>query len=170
MTTPYLPSITIDAVIDALGAFLQPFCPGATIIRAQVNRVAPPPDPYVLLTEILQVDLETPIDVDNGANSQTDITAPKRIDIQVDFYGPSSGDQCTAVKSIYRSAYAPAQFPDGIKPLYCSDGHQTPLITGEQQWASRWTITASLQYNPTVSIPQQSANKLAANIMEAIAQ
>src|ERR1035441_2657163 len=100
MTTPYLPSITIDAVIDALGAFLQPFCPGATIIRAQVNRVAPPPDPYVLLTEILQVDLETPIDVDNGANSQTDITAPKRIDIQVDFYGPSSGDQCTAVKSI----------------------------------------------------------------------
>lgn len=167
--TPYLPSITIDAVIEALGAFLQPFVGAAQIIRAQVNRVPPPHDSYVLLTELLQVDLETPIDVDNGANAQTDITAPKRIDIQIDFYGPDSGDQCTAVKSIYRSAYAPAQFPDGIKPLYCSDGHQTPLITGEQQYESRWTITASLQYNPTVSIPQQSANILAVNILEALA-
>lgn len=166
MPAPYISSITIDTVIAALGAFLQPFVGSAQIIRAQVNRVAPPPDSFVELTEILQVDLETPIDFDNEPNSQTDITGPKRIDIQIDFYGPSSGDQCTAVKGIYRSSYAPAQFPDGIKPLYCSDGHQAPLITGEEQYENRWTITASLQYNPVVSIPQQSANTLAVNILE----
>jgi hypothetical protein len=165
--TPFLASISIDAVIEALGAFLSPFVGGAAIIRAQENRVAPPAAPYVELTEILQVPLETPINVDNGANAQTDITGPKRIDIQIDFRGPASGDWCTAVTTIYRSPYAPAQFPDGIKPLYCSDGHQMPLTTGEQQYETRWTVTASLQYNPTVSIPQQSANILAVNIMEA---
>lgn len=163
---PYVPSITIDAVMDALGAFLQPFVGAATIVRAQVNRVAPPSSPYVELTEILQVDLETPISASDPANSQVSMSAPKRIDIQVDFYGPSSGDYCTAVKSVFRSFYAPAQFPDGIAPLYCSDGHQVPLITGEEQYETRWTITASLQYNPVVVLPQQFGNKLAVNILE----
>jgi hypothetical protein len=164
--TPYLSSISIDAVIEALGAFLSPFVGGAEIIRGQENRVAPPAAPYVELTEILQVALETPIDVFNAANDQTDITGPKRIDIQIDFRGPAAGDWCTAVTTIYRSPYAPDQFPDGIRPLYCSDGHQTPLTTGEQQYEGRWTLTASLQYNPTVSIPQDSANILAVNILE----
>lgn len=163
----YVVSIAVDAVIDALGAFLQPFCPGATIVRAQVNRVAPPESPFVELTEILQVDLETPAGANDKPNSQITVTSPKRIDIQVDFYGPLSGDQCAAVKGIFRTSYATAQFPAGIAPLYCSDGNQAPLITGEEQYETRWTLTASLQYNPTVSIPQQSANKLAVNIMEA---
>lgn len=163
---PFLPTISIDAVIEALGAFLSPFVGGAAIVRAQENRVAPPAAPYVELTELLQVPLETPVDVFNVANAQTDITGPKRIDIQIDFRGPASGDWCTAVTTIYRSPYAPAQFPAGIKPLYCSDGHQMPLTTAEQQYEGRWTLTASLQYNPTVSIPQDSANILAVNILE----
>lgn len=164
----YAASIAVDAVIEALGAFLQPFVGSALIVRAQANRVSPPPDPFVLLTELLQVDLETSTVVSDPANSQVNIAGPTRIDIQVDFYGPLSGDQCKAVKTVYRTAYATAQFPDGIKPLYCSDGNQGPLITAEQQYESRWTLTASLQYNPVVSIPQQSAKTLAVNILEGI--
>lgn len=158
--TQYVVSISVDNVIDALAAFLAPFVPGAEIIRAQVNRVPMPPDPCVILTELLEVDLETPIKSESSDGLQADMTGPARIDIQIDFYGPAAGDQCKAVKGIYRSEYAPAQFPDGIKPLYCSDGIQSPLITGEQQWESRWTVTASLQYNPIVSLPQQSAKEL----------
>ena len=170
--TPYLPSLTIDVVIAALGAFLQPFIGTDTpIIRAQENRVPPPGVAgYVELTEILQVLLETPIDIGNGANSQTDITGPKRIDIQIDFRGPSAGDWCTAVETIFRSPYAVAQFASapGITPLYCSDGHQVPLTTGEQQYETRWTVTASLQYNPTVSVPQQSATALRVDVIEGL--
>lgn len=167
-TTPYLPSIVIDKVIGALGVFLTPFVGGAQIVRAQVNRVAPPVGPFVELTELLQVDLETPTTVDDGVNLVASITGPKRIDVQIDFYGDSSGDQCTAVKTVFRSPYAPAQFPANIAPLYCSDGHQAPLITAEQQYASRWTLTASLQYNPAVTIPSQSATAIAVNILEEI--
>lgn len=161
--TQFAVSISIDNVIDALAAFLTPFAPGTEIIRAQVNRVPMPPDPCIVLTELLEVDLETPIQAQSNDGLQADITGPARIDIQIDFYGTSAGDQCKAVKNVFRSEYSPAQFPDGIKPLYCSDGIQSPLITGEQQWESRWTLTASLQYNPIVSLPQQSAKALAVN-------
>lgn len=160
----YVVDIAVDAVIGALGKFLQPFVGNAPIVRGQNNRTPMPRGAFVELTELLQVDLETPIVKDAPASAS--ITGPKRIDIQIDFYGPAAGDQCAAVKGIYRSAYAVAQFPAGIAPLYCSDGHQAPLINAEQQYEGRWTLTASLQYNPTVSIPSQSANILAVNILE----
>jgi len=167
---PYVPTILIDAVITALASFLQPFVGGdaTPIIRAQVNRVPPPVPAFVQLLELLEVDLETPAVVNNGADDvlQATVKTPTRIDIQIDFYGPSAGDWCKAVKAIFRSSYAPAQFPDGIKPLYCSDGHQAQLITGEEQYESRWILTATLQYNPDVIIPQQSATSLAVNIFE----
>lgn len=166
--TPYVVSIAVDAVIEALGAFLQPFVGDLQIVRAEVNRVPMPSGPFVKLTEILQVDLETPVVVNQFANSQIQITGPKRIDIQIDFYGPSSGDQAAAVKGVYRTGYAAAQFPDGIAPLYCNDGHQMPLTTAEQQYFRRWTITASLQYNPAVYIPQQAASELKLNLVEDI--
>jgi hypothetical protein len=163
----YVVDIAVDAVIGALGAFLQPFVGSAPIVRGQTNRTSMPKSGFVELTEILQVDLETPTTIDAAASAS--ITGPKRIDIQVDFYGPAAGDQCTAVKTVYRSAYAVAQFTTpGIAPLYCSDGHQAPLVNAEQQYEGRWTLTASLQYNPTVVIPSQSAISLAVNILEDI--
>lgn len=162
----YVASITVDDVITALGEFLQPFVGTSQIIRAQQNRVAPPLGAYVELTELRTSPLETYSITDDAENTQVIITGPTRVDIQVDFYGPSSGDQCKAVGTIYRTPYSTGEFPDGIKPLYCSDGQQSPLVTGEEQYESRWTITASLQYNPAISLPQQSANKLSMNIIE----
>lgn len=162
----YATSIAIDNVIEALGAFVQPFVGATQIIRAQENRAAMPHRAFVELTELLTVDLETPAAVTDAANSQVTITGPKRVDVQVDFYGPAAGDWCNAVKGVYRTGYAAPMFPDGIKPLYCSDAHQAPLIDAEQQYESRWTVTASLQYNPCVSLPQQFANKLALHTLE----
>lgn len=159
----YSASITVDNVIDALADFIQPFVGTADIIRAQVNRVSMPKTPCVVLTELLQVDLETPTIENDSINQQNTIIGPKRFDVQIDFYGPDAGDWCAAVKGVYRTTYAAYQFSDGIKPLYCGDGIQSPLITGEEQWASRWTLTASLQYNPNVVVPQQSATEAAVN-------
>lgn len=156
----------IDDVIEALGAFIQPFINSHLIIRAQVNRVAPPVGQFVRLTEILQKPLETPIVT--SVDEEATFYGPTRIDIQIDFYGRQSGDFCKSVATVYRTAYATSQFPDGIKPLYCSDGIQTPLITGEEQYERRWTMTASLQYNPSILLPQQSATALEVNILEDI--
>ena len=48
----YVPSITIDTVIEALAALIQPFIGSTQIIRGQVNRVPPPNGSFVELTEI----------------------------------------------------------------------------------------------------------------------
>lgn len=155
-------SITIDDVIEAFGDFLTPYVDGAEIVRSQGNRVAMPPPPCILINEILNVDIETPsISYTNGMDdSSAAIASPKRIDLQVDFYGANAGDLCAIVKGVYRTEYATLAFPDGIKPLYCSDGNQHPLITGEEQYLNRWTLTASLQYNPVVTVVQESATEL----------
>jgi hypothetical protein len=168
MTAPtqYVPSIAIDAVFDALGTFLQPFVGSAEIIRAQVNRVAMPAGSFVELTEISSVDLEVPRLSYDGTNQQRDIIGPKRLLIQADFYGPQSGDWCAAVKTVFRTPYATAQFPLGIAPLYCDDGHEAPLITGEEQYERRWALTMNMQYNPIVVVPQQSADTLSMNIVQ----
>lgn len=155
----YTASITIDQVIDALAAFLAPFMPGAQIVRAQVNRVALPSNPCAVLTELLQVDLSVPAtDYQPLADTAT-IYGPSRIDVQIDFYGAQAGEFCKTVKTAFRSHWGFAHFPANIKPLYTSDGVQSPLLTGEQQYESRWTLTASMQYNPTVTVPQEFADE-----------
>jgi hypothetical protein len=153
-------------VFDALGAFIQPFVGAAQVIRAQVNRVAMPVGSFVELTEIASSDLEVPRSTYDGVNFQSDIIGPKRIMIQADFYGALAGDWCAAVKTVWRTPYAVDQFPLGIAPLYCDDGNEAPLITGEEQYERRWALTMSLQYNPIVVVPLQSADSLEMNIID----
>jgi hypothetical protein len=162
----YIASIAVDDVADALIAFLTPFVTPSVIVRAQGNRVSPPQGPFVLLTELRTVDIETPI-VTNS-NPVVSIEGRKRIDWQIDFYGPLSGDQCSAITSVFRTGYTVAQFPANISPLYLSDGIQSPLITGEEQYESRWTITASLQYDPIITVPAQFATALRIKNLEDI--
>lgn len=163
---PYVVSIAVDAVIDSLGAFIGQFVSGCPIVRGQQNRVAPPPGAFVKLTEVLQVGLSTPIVCNQFANSQQSIMGKKRIDIQVDFYGPAAGEQIAAVTGTYRTEWCASQFPAGIAPLYCSDPRQAPLTTGEQQYDDKWTMTASLQFNPVVYVPVQFATALKMNIVD----
>ena len=157
----YTSSITVDNVIAALGAFLTPFVPGASIVRAQGNRVSMPSNPCVILTELFQDDLSVPATDYRPDDDAADIEGPTQIDIQIDFYGVQAGEFCKTFKTAFRSHWAYTHFPTGIKPLYTSKGVQSPLITGEQQYESRWTLTASMQYNPVVTVPQDFADTLA---------
>jgi len=161
MTANYISSITVDQVIDALQSFMQPFMQGGLVVRGQTNRVALPSSPCAVLTELFQDDLDIPYMNYDGNAGTTTISGPTKIDIQIDFYGISAGELCRVIKSAFRSQWAYDQFPANIRPLYTDQGRQAPLITGEEQYETRWILTASLQYNPTVSLPQQSADQLA---------
>ena len=165
----YVPSIAVDTVMDALAAFIRIFMPtvipaGSNVIRGEVNRVSPPPSPYVEITELLEKDLNVPFDVFQSDNQTININSSTQIDVQVDFYGALAGDFCKAVKSAFRTEWGYNQFPSTVRPLYSDDGRQMPLITGEEQYERRWTLTASLQYNPVVTVPQPSATILDATI------
>jgi len=159
----YDSSITVDQVIDALADFLAPFVPAAQIVRAQVNRVPMPSNPGIVLTELNQVDLSVPDTEYQPDASTATIKGPTRIDVQIDFYGEQASEFCKTVKTAFRSHWGFSHFPANIKPLYTSDGIQAPLVTGEQQYERRWTLTASLQYNPIVTVPQDFADVLVPN-------
>lgn len=155
----YTPSITIDAVIEALGAFILPFMGDGEVVRAQVNRVPQPPKPCAVLTELRTEDVSIPHFEYATLTDTATIAGPKRIHVQIDFYGDLAGDMCNAVKIAFRSDYGFLNFPVNIKPLYSDEGIQAQMITGERQWASRWTLTAVMQYNPIVTVPQQFADE-----------
>lgn len=117
-----------------------------------------PAAPFVVLTEMLQTDLSVPATEYQPAASTATVIGPTKIDIQIDFYGLAAGNYCSAVKAGFRSQWGFDAFPANIKPLYTSDGMQSPLTTGEQQFESRWTLTASMQYNPVITVPQEFAD------------
>ena len=174
-TTLYIPSILVDDVISALIAFLQPFVGNVStpnvptpIVRGQQNLVNPPQPAFVKVTEINRRNLDVPVfcNSKDADVQQASLTNSKQIDVQIDFYGSNAGDWSAAIENVFRSPYAPDQFPAGMAPLYCSDAHQAPLITGEEQYEFRWVITASLEYNPVVIISQQSATQLKTTIFE----
>lgn len=161
----YTSSIAVDAVIDALAAFAAPFAPGASINRGQVNRVPMAPSPCIYLTELLQVKLSVPATDYLPDDDAADIQVSKRIDVQMDIYGESAGEHAAAIAMAFQSHWGFEHFPSNIKPLYTSDAIQAPLTTGEQQYESRWTLTASLQYNPIVTVPQQFADVVEATVI-----
>ena len=154
----YIISKSIDDCIDALAAFVGPFVPNGELVRAQQNRVSQIPAIGVVFTELMTVDLETP--TLKFANGEYTISTPKRLDVQLDFYGELADDQCNAVKTAYRTFWSTDQFPAWIKPMYCSDGVQGPFISGESQYSNRWILTVSLHFNSTLTVPQDSANQI----------
>lgn len=167
-------SLAVDDVINALQAFVGNFMPAVTpalsnIVRGEVNRTPMPPSPCVVLTELLSIELEV-----SNTNYSTDdsetavITGPTQINIQCDFYGESGGDYGKAFIQAFRSLWGYDQFPQNIRPLYTDGGRQVPLVTGEEQYERRWTVTASLQYNPSVTVPQQAANALKTGTIRAV--
>jgi len=147
-----IPSISVNEVIAALSDFLLPIMPdGTQIVRAQTNRVSMPNPPCIVLTEVGQTDLSATHN-DWLANDRANYQRSIQINVQIDFYDGQAGEMCSTTKTLFRSMYGPENFPDNIKPLYCSDGIQSPLITGEEQYESRWTVTASMQYNPVINV------------------
>ena len=162
----YANSLTVDNVIDALAGLVKNFVGDAVLTRGQANRVSYPKAPFVMFTEMRQSDLQVPhveYDFSAGANSVT-VNNSQRFDIQVDFYASNAGDMCSAVMSALRSEWGFNQFPADIRPLYTQDSRQAPLITGEQQYANRWILQVSMQYNPKFTAPQQYASNATATV------
>lgn len=162
----YIISIPFDSVIDAVIAYASNFTEtGETVARGQVNRVAMPPSPCIIITELMQHDLQVPYSIWRGADNQIDVHIAAKVGLQIDCYGPSAAERCQVIGSMWRTGWGFDAFPENTRPLYCSDGNQSPLVTGEQQYESRWTLTAFLQYNPIISVPQQFADELAVTLI-----
>lgn len=151
--TLFVPSISVDQVIDSIADYLNLFT-SVQVIRGNVNRTPMPGTAFIALTEILSVPLNKPIEI-YGESTGT-LNEHTRIDVQIDFYGWELSDIAKAVHTSFRTIWAVDNLPSWLSPLYCSNLNKIPIINAEEQYDQRWTMTATLQYNPDVIVPQDS--------------
>jgi hypothetical protein len=94
------------------------------------------------------------------------ITQPTRVTVQLDVHSGSiltASDMAQTISTLFRDTYATSFFSEnypGIAPLYADDPRQVPFVNAEQQYESRYVVTAELQANQSVSLPQQFADQL----------
>lgn len=167
---PMIITPTLDAVYTKLRAFLLTIVPvGTEVVQGMDNRVPQPSGEHVVMTAIFQNRLATNVDTydDSGlpADSTKIYTQSTRLDVQLDCYGANSAALAVMFSTLLRDETGCEGLAPDAQPLYTDDPRMVPLVTGEEQYLQRWTITAVLQWNPTTSTPQQFADTLTASII-----
>lgn len=164
-------SITEDALVDDLGAFADTLV-DCEVVRGQVNRVpSPKSSEYVIVTPMGVVGLSLPhtkyADPTPSTGTRS-LTRPTQWAAQVDCYGEKAQDRALILSIALRSQYG-CEFLGELgraQPLYTGEPKQLPFVTGENQYTERWSFDAILQFNPTVTLPQQFADSLHVNLIE----
>ncbi len=172
-----------DDIYAGVAGFVRVCVPqGVTIQRGQQNRVPMPSGPCVILTtlgaperfgtnddETLttsewtsddNVSSDSSLTADAGGNTYGFVateTADFAYQVQADFYGPSAESWAMAAEILWRGKLAWYNMPAYMKPLYSEGRMQLPLVGAENQWIQRWTMTLTLDYQPTWSQATQAA-------------
>jgi hypothetical protein len=160
---------TQDDLYTKLGAFVALLVPAGTIIvQGQVNRVPSPAGAnWVLMQTILTRRLSTNVDNYDDPDPLPGTRARQQsveLSVQFDFYGPSAQDSAVMFSTMWRDDFGCDNLAPTCQPLYADEAKQAPLMTGEQQYLQRWTVTAALQYNAVTSTPQDFAGELSATL------
>lgn len=160
---------TTDALAIALRTFIMNVVPGVEVVQGLGNLVPMPTDPFIAFTPTALRRLST-----NHTNYATDlqraVTMPTEYSVQVDCYGPQAGDWATALTALWRDPYGCEVMAPNGQPLYSTDPMQMPLVNGEEAYEQRYTLTMLLQFNPLVTLDQQSALALDAELISVDAE
>jgi hypothetical protein len=173
MTQPTL-TLTESNLLQALGNFLTAILPtGTEIVVGQDNQVASPQSAnYAVMTPITRTRLATnlttyadgfPSDPQTRADTQA-----TQVTIQVDTFGPLSGDHAQIIQTMFRSDWGVDQFVTSgfdVTPLYTSEPRQMKFWDESSQVQQRWTTDCSLQANPIVTVPQDFADQLTVGVI-----
>ena len=148
---------TNDALNIAVGTFIESVLPSVKVVQGLADLVAMPIGGFVCFTPTAVRRLSTNHTAYDGNAQQRGVTMPTEYSVQIDCYGPLAADWATMLTAMWRDPYACDVLAPDSQPLYSTDPVQMPLVNGEQNYESRFTFNALLQFNPTVNVPQQSA-------------
>jgi hypothetical protein len=90
------------------------------------------------------------------------------VTIQVDTFGPLSGDHAQIIQTLFRSDWGVDQFATSgfdVTPLYTSEPRQMKFNDESSQVQQRWSIDLQLQASPIVTVPQDFADQLAVGVI-----
>lgn len=172
MTLTVTPGFTeiYPKLADFIAGILPTVPSAPPVIQMPDNRASMPlPVPgFVGMTARVQRRLATNFEAwDQSGPVPTVIakTQPIAVAIQLDFYGAAASDWAVMFSTVFRDDYGCEQLAPLMAPLYCDDPRFAPLVTGEEEYESRWIVTAYVQYNPVTSTPQQFADALEATLI-----
>lgn len=153
---------TQDDLFIALRAFIMSLIT-CEVVQGLGNGVPMPAGPFIAMTGLFQNRLSTnissyvdPVTTTGTKSAQQSV----QYTVQIDCFGPLSSDWATTISTMLRDDYGCAALAPAVQPLYADDPKMIPLIDGEQQYEQRWSVTAALQYNPVITVPQQFADAL----------
>ena len=166
-------SPVLDDVYAAVVAFILGIIPldAAHVLKGNQNRVATPTGPYAILNVITQKRLTTNVDTwDTTIPDPAGIVRQQSIqlEMQVDLYGPASGDWAAIFSTMFRDDYGVQALAPNCAPLHADEPTRAPLITAESQYLDRWIVRAQLQYSPVVSTVDQFATAVEIDVIDAI--
>lgn len=168
MTLPL--SLTEEQILTGLRAFLLAVCPeGTEVVQGQDNRVPMPAAAnFIVMTPAQRVQLSTTATEYDASAGTKEVSRSTSLHFQLDIYGPSASDITQVITTLFRDAYGAAFLADyGLGALYCDDGQQMPLVTGEDQWLQRWMMRGVLQTNLGVMIPATFSDQLDLSVIVA---
>lgn len=155
-----LPSVTETQLFTQLRAYLLTIV-DCEVVRGQVNRVAMPKGDVIYMSPGSMAQLAT--DVNSFTDTTQSIEQSTQWVAQIDCYGSMANDRAKVITMLLRNGHAFDFFKASgvdMSPLYADDAQQMPLVTGEEQYLERWMFNAVFQYNPVITLNQQSANQL----------
>lgn len=169
MTVTSSPVLT--DIYTAVRAFILTIVPtGTEVLQGIDNRVPQPAGPFVLMQVLYQLRLATnedtyddPFPTPGGTQNAK---ASMRLDMQLDFYGLDSLQWATETQTLWRDEVGCDALAPNCQPLYAEDPRMIPLVTGEEQYLQRWSLTAALQYNPVTVTAQEFADTLDVTLID----
>lgn len=164
---------TLDDVYAAMVAFIMGIIPldAEHVLKGNQNRVAMPTGPFAIMNIVSQKRIHTNVDTwDTTIPDPSGIVREQAIwlEMQIDLYGPASGDWAAIFTTMFRDDYACLALAPNCQPLHADDPTRAPLVTAESQYLDRWIVRANLEYNPTVSTTDEFADTIAIDVIDAI--
>lgn len=150
-------SITHEEIYIDLRQYLLSLFPDCEVIQAYGNNTPLPNAPFISMNIIHESEMNTQIHEWHVSDGLADVIRSIETTFQLDFYGKDSGRRARVFSALWRDFHA----CDGLavcKPLYTENARYLPLSNEEQEFEERWSITASLTYNPAVTHAQDFIN------------
>lgn len=162
---------TQDPLFIAVKAFIMSLLPldNDHVVQGLGNGVPMPDGEFICLTATGLKRLSTNHSI-YAVDLQRSAKMPTEYSIQFDCYGPNASDYANTLVAMWRDEYACDFLAPTGAPLYSGDPIQAPLVNGEENYEQRFTFTALLQFNPVVTVPQQSATALAVELVSVDAE
>jgi len=165
------PSITEDQIMTGLRAFILDVLPknvGIEVVQGQDNGVPmPAAGDFVVMTPARRQQMSQTARAYDPDAEEKEISRSTSLHFRLDTYGPNASDYVQIITTLFRDEYGFNFFKTyGLAPLYCDDGQQMPLVSGENTYVQRWMMNGLLQSNLAVTVGQQFADTLITTLRE----